>query len=670
MNEEKVDKAIDLLKKVQTEKSELEEVYREIKAQFEKDIKEYSTIHKITLKEDELGTFYGRPFTILPKSANEMWVVAPKFTNFSIGWLDHSEGAFNWFVVNRYTQWFGGIPDALRQDFNLPESEKIQLSDGFIVFDKGKEDKIKRQFGDYLSGFSDGRAKIKRGSEFTLISEIIRSGSLPFSPMSINMADMRPAQTSFDFIGEWAFQKQYYDDWLKWGSIGLFLPTGFGKSMVAIKALDSLIYDSQTANKLVITYTVNLVQQWQEYFKKFAPRLLNEVEVLTYAGAVRRFKDIKSGYRQKRYILTIFDECNFLPATTFSSLSTINTKYRMGLSATPYREDLNENLIIALTGKPCAADWATIMGKLGREYHEVNVTILPTDKAKLDKVEELFDSTKVTWIFCDSIALGEQVAKKYDIPHAHGGDKDALEIMMTSKQCVVSRVGDYGISRKDLQRVIEIDFLGKSRGQEVQRSGRILHSLASSKRHDILMTEEEFEKFGMRLDGLVEKGYKVNLITSGARLTSISRDFIMSHTRHVPHGRSYAPKQIKEKAERKPRMSEEDKEISKGFIKRKVESIRKEINDLSPQQRRILKYLIISRGAYSGKMSEAVGFEVNDHLKKLIDNRFVVKYESTIIRYNIKNKVRDDLKQYKATSTDIGEAVKEIEGIIRDWRDT
>ena len=69
---------------------------------------------------------------------------------------------------------------------------------------------------------------------------------------------------------------------------------------------------------------------------------------------------------------------------------------------------------------------------------------------------------------------------------------------------------DLGVSLDDLEYVIEADFLYGSRQQEVQRTGRLFHSTKSA-RHDIIMTREEFDKYGKRLHGLVERGFKINV---------------------------------------------------------------------------------------------------------------------------------------------------------------
>jgi hypothetical protein len=70
----------------------------------------------------------------------------------------------------------------------------------------------------------------------------------------------------------------------------------------------------------------------------------------------------------------------------------------------------------------------------------------------------------------------------------------------------MSRVGDVGVSVKDLEQIIEVDFLYGSRQQQLQRTGRLMHS-EEAERHDIIMTEQEVRDYGKRIWALQEKGF-------------------------------------------------------------------------------------------------------------------------------------------------------------------
>jgi DNA excision repair protein ERCC-3 len=287
------------------------------------------------------------------------------------------------------------------------------------------------------------------------------------------------------------------------GAVGIYWMTGAGKSFFTMAALDSI-----KDEKLIVVPTRTLIDQWKEYFSKFAPRLNrnNEVQIITYNS----YEKVK----KKKFSLVVFDECHRLPANSFSRLGTINAKYRIGLSASPKREDGREKYIFALTGYPIGMDWKSLIKLLGKNYHTVNVWIVASEDAKIKKTQELLQGVK-TIIFCDSIALGEKLAAKLGVPFISGKTTNRLDIAKTHLAFAASRVMDLGVSIDDLQHIIEIDFLFGSQAQQIQRTGRLFHSLEESgfkKQHDILMTNDEFDKYGKRLHALVEKGFKVNIL--------------------------------------------------------------------------------------------------------------------------------------------------------------
>lgn len=121
-----------------------------------------------------------------------------------------------------------------------------------------------------------------------------------------------------------------------------------------------------------------------------------------------------------------------------------------------------------------------------------------------------------TMIFCDSLDLGDEISKKYGIPFVHGETKSRLEVINKNDRLVISRVGDEGISIPALDTLIEIDFLGGSRYQALQRVGRLSHRLIQADQepsvHHVLVTEEEVEKYGKRILSFYDKGFKVDWI--------------------------------------------------------------------------------------------------------------------------------------------------------------
>jgi len=470
---------------------------------------EYFQSLGLKFDELEIKDFFKKPYILLPKGKQEWYCIVPAFINFQVGFFDRREGNYNIYIINKYSRWINDIPDFMSEEIDLEEPDKIYVKDGELFFEENLLDKVRTKYGHRIKNLQKDRATIKQGSEFDLIAELIDDGNLPFIPRAVDKEDLRKKEINFNAEGKYLFQGEAYKEWIKRGSLGVYWMTGAGKSFLAMDVLDSLKYNEKNARKLLVTMTSTLVDQWKLYFEQYAPRLSKEVDIVTY-NAFHKVKD-------KKYICTIFDESDRLPADTFSRFSTLNTKYRLGLSATPYREDGRTNYIFALTGFPIGLDWNATLKILGKKLHKINVYILKSSQDKIRKTGELLDLNKKTLIFSDSIDLGKSISNKFNIPFIYGETKKRLDILEENNVNVVSRVMDYGISMKNLKHIIEVDFLFGSRKQQVQRTGRLLHSLSKDSRHDILFTTNEFNKYKKRLFGLMEKGFKLSFFNEATK---------------------------------------------------------------------------------------------------------------------------------------------------------
>lgn len=465
---------------------------------------------KFKWDEDLLKEWYEEYWHTYPSSENEWFVAVPKFIPFSLGWLDHTTKGYNIFKINQYTQWLGELPDFLRKELNIKEPEKIFVSDGNVIFDEGKEEDIKEKYGEMLSSISRGTARIKLGKEFDVIAKIIENGSLPFVPRPVDEGDIIPNQTKISFDGKYNFQKESWETFLKFGAIGIYWMTGSGKDIFCCYALSRIKVkkDGKQLPNLFVSPNLTILEQLKkDYFPNFAPELLKEIEngnliLSTYQG-YDKLKD-------KEFGLTIFGECHVLPADSFSRLATLKTKYRIGQSASPYREDGRHNLIFALTGFPIGLNWQSLMKLLGKKYHDVNVYIFDSLEQKIKFSTNLITNDTKTLLFVDKIDIGNRLANLLGVPFIHGATRNRIEIAKESKVFIASRVMEMGVSLKELEHIIEVDFLFGSKREQIQRTGRLFHS-KYAKKHDILMTREEFEKYGKRLHSLVEKGFKINL---------------------------------------------------------------------------------------------------------------------------------------------------------------
>ena len=250
-----------------------------------------------------------------------------------------------------------------------------------------------------------------------------------------------------------------------------------------------------------------LKQQWNNRIENFCQHS-KEWEVQTYQYITQYHLD---EYQDADIALTIYDESHHLPANSFSKLAMINTKHRMGLSASPYREDGRTDYIFALTGYPVGLKWWELI-KLGVvEEPDINVYLYSTQHRKQEDVAQVIaERTGKLLVFCDAIQKGKQLSRKLGVPFVHGQTRNRIKTFEENRVVIGSRVADEGLSMDDLECVIEYDFHGGSRRQEAQRVGRVMHGSGEGE-HVIMMTDEEYGRYGSRLYSLEEQGFNIRI---------------------------------------------------------------------------------------------------------------------------------------------------------------
>lgn len=451
---------------------------------------------------DLFRSFLEKPYVILPRKKDEWFLVVPRFIDLQIGWLWHQTESYNIFVVNRYIDWIYPLPPEIKSELGFKEPPFKPVVDGDHLICRPEEmDSIWERYKQYLSRReAPGRIRVKRKRHFDLICALVRDGILPFKPKPVDREDLLDREPDFKLRD---YQREAWKYFLKFGNIGVYWPPSVGKRWFAMYVMTKL-----KGKKLVVVPTRTLAEEWENLLKKYTPMSPWEYEVICYASADKVMKN--------KYTLVIFDEHQHLPANTYAKLSLIKTKYRIGTTATPWREDGRIDLIFALTGFPLGLSWEQFlkMKVISKPYVEVIIVHNLTEKFRT--LDDLLDSYRdKVLIFCDSIDLGKRISKKYSVPFVYGATRKRLQVLRSSNMCVVSRVGDEGLDLTDLKTIVEFDFLFGSRRQQAQRVGRLLHSRFKG-RHFILMTKEEFEKYRKRLYSLYEKGFQIK-ITSKVR---------------------------------------------------------------------------------------------------------------------------------------------------------
>lgn len=310
------------------------------------------------------------------------------------------------------------------------------------------------------------------------------------------------------------------------GNITVLWPPGFGKSYLAGALLTQLAGANGLpgARHVLFVPTCTLAEQWIEHFREHAPRITVrrvwnpyhlEVSVFEKDGTLRSVIEIynyrtRHRFEQDRYVLAVYDESHFLPGTNAHRLAVVPAEYRVGLTASPVREDGRSDLIEILTGTGHGEDWQQYARRGRIRLTPVRVVVVSDIEQKFRALGVLVRRSERTLIFSDGIADGRRIAEELSVPFIHAGTRNRLATMRGERIVAVSRVGDCGVDLPDLRTVIEFSFHFGSRAQALQRYGRLLHSRSAAS-HIVLMTHRELSLYVKRLTALENKGVRLSI---------------------------------------------------------------------------------------------------------------------------------------------------------------
>lgn len=174
----------------------------------------------------------------------------------------------------------------------------------------------------------------------------------------IEFEDLAKNYADFDFkqkfhIAPRPYQTESIEAWQANKRNGVVvLPTGAGKTHVATMAIE--ICKRQT---LVVVPTLDLMNQWYELLTStFNAEIgligggfyeIGAITVTTYASAFRHQERLGD-----QFGLVIFDECHHLPSEGYKYAAEFAiAPFRLGLSATPERDDAGEELLKEIVGE-------------------------------------------------------------------------------------------------------------------------------------------------------------------------------------------------------------------------------------------------------------------------------------------------------------------------------
>lgn len=164
------------------------------------------------------------------------------------------------------------------------------------------------------------------------------------------------------------------------------LPTGSGKSLVALLAIDQ-----KRRSTLVVAPTLDLVRQWYDKLRSAfdcevgvvggGDYEVRDLTVTTYDSAYLHMHNLGA-----RFGMLVFDECHHLPSGAFSQAALMSlAPYRLGLTATPERSDGREEDLAVLVGPEAyRRDIVELAGDVLAEYRTETIGVSLSDAERAE----------------------------------------------------------------------------------------------------------------------------------------------------------------------------------------------------------------------------------------------------------------------------------------------
>jgi DNA excision repair protein ERCC-3 len=301
------------------------------------------------------------------------------------------------------------------------------------------------------------------------------------------------------------------------GSGVVVLPCGAGKTLVGAAAMA----EAQATTLIMVTNTV-AGRQWKR--ELVARTSLTEEEIGEYSGERKEIRPVtiatyqvltrrtKGEYRHLELFdshdwgLIVYDEVHLLPAPVFRLTADLQSRRRLGLTATLVREDGREGDVFSLIGpKRYDAPWKDIEAQgwiAPAECTEVRVTltdaerlsyataepedrykVCSTARTKLPVVQAILnrhpgEPTLVIGAYLDQI---DELGAALNAPVIQGStrNKEREELFDRFRRgelptLVVSKVANFSIDLPEASVAVQVSGTFGSRQEEAQRLGRLL----------------------------------------------------------------------------------------------------------------------------------------------------------------------------------------------------
>ena len=355
------------------------------------------------------------------------------------------------------------------------------------------------------------------------------------------------------------YQKEAAEGFWAGGSGVIVLPCGAGKTLVGAAAMAQ----AQATTLILVTNTV-AGRQWKR--ELIARTSLTDDEIGEYSGERKEIRPVtiatyqvitrktKGEYRHlelfdsRDWGLVIYDEVHLLPAPVFRMTADLQSRRRLGLTATLVREDGREGDVFSLIGpKRYDAPWRDIeqQGWIApAECTEVRVTLTDAERmsyAVADPEERYkmastaHTKTAVVRTLLErhpgepALVIGayldqlHELGEFLDAPIIQGAttnrERERLFDAFRSGELstlVISKVGNFSIDLPEAAIAIQVSGTFGSRQEEAQRLGRVLRPKADGRQaHFYTVVSRDTidtEYAAHRQRFLAEQGYAYTII--------------------------------------------------------------------------------------------------------------------------------------------------------------
>ncbi|NKE37610.1 DEAD/DEAH box helicase [Natronococcus sp. JC468] len=344
------------------------------------------------------------------------------------------------------------------------------------------------------------------------------------------------------------YQREWVDRFAEAGE-GVFVgPPGSGKTVAATGAMAHV-----GGETLVLVPSRDLARQWAETIAEYTS--LESHQIGQYHGGQKNVRPVtiatyqiagmdrhRSLFDDREWGLVVFDECQHVPSDIYRRSTHLQSRHRLGLSASPIREDDRQTEIFTLVGPPIGTDWEALFDagfvaepeleiryvpwgdeEQGNAYDSADgrekYRIAAQNRGKIDEVRYLLSAHPgaKSLVFVDYLEQGREIADALDVPFLSGETphherRRLLEEFRRDERdlLVISRVGDEGIDLPTADMAIVASGLGGSRRQGTQRAGRTMRPAGGALVYVLATRGTREEEFARRqLQHLGRKGITV-----------------------------------------------------------------------------------------------------------------------------------------------------------------